>query len=371
MITITHFFKTFFPDTSGGLEEAIRQIAKVSINEGYKVQVVTLSNNPRDEYIDGIRVISFKTNISFSTMPISFSLINNFKKVLDSTDIIHLHYPYPFMELLTLLSGTTKPIVLTFHGSIVGRKLLTTCYSPFLNALYRKVDYIVPTSEKLARTSHELDNFWDKIVPINLWIDESRFTKLKGPSDEFKTKIDRLGDFALYVGVLRHYKGIDTIIDASKSTNGNIVMIGKGPKLDEARQRINDEHITNLYPLGFQSDENLAYALKKCTMVILPSCSRGECFGQVLLEGSYFKKTLISTELGTGTSVANKDGISGFVIDPNSPEQLAEKMNLLFDDLQLRDRMSHQSFDYLMNNFTAKIQGRKYIELYHKLANKK
>ena len=60
MPKIIHIFKTYFPDTQGGLEEAIRQIGKISIESGFDVSVVSVSKNPLDKYLDKIKVRSFK-----------------------------------------------------------------------------------------------------------------------------------------------------------------------------------------------------------------------------------------------------------------------------------------------------------------------
>jgi hypothetical protein len=46
MTKISHFFKTYCSDTQGGLEEAIRQIGKYSVKNGYNVNVVSVANNP-------------------------------------------------------------------------------------------------------------------------------------------------------------------------------------------------------------------------------------------------------------------------------------------------------------------------------------
>lgn len=56
MPIITHVFKTYFPDTHGGLEEAIRQIGKYSISKGFEVRVVSVSKVPRENELEGINV---------------------------------------------------------------------------------------------------------------------------------------------------------------------------------------------------------------------------------------------------------------------------------------------------------------------------
>lgn len=367
MKTITHIFKTYFPDTAGGLEEAIRQIGKMSLKHGYDVQVVTVSSNPRDERIDGIRVHSFKKSTGVSTMPISFDLMKNFATIVESSDLIQLHYPYPFTELLTILHRVNKPIVITYHAEIIGRPLLMAGYTPFAKKLFNMADVIVPTSKNLALSSKILNDFQGKISVVNLWLDESRFAHLKPVDQQFVDTVKSWGDFALFTGVMRFYKGIDVILNAAKYVKGTIVLCGKGPKLEYAKERVREEKLENVKILGFQPDDNLAYLLKMCSFFILPSTNRGECFGQVLLEASYYHKAMISTELGTGTSYVNKDKETGFVIPPNDVHALAEKMNVLFTDKQLCSQMGEAAYQRYRTHFTEEIQGEKYIDIYKNL----
>ena len=77
MPKITHIFKTYFPDTQGGLEEAIRQIGKSSLKAGFKVQVVSVSNIPKLINIVGIQCQSFKENFNLLSNPFSFDLYKN------------------------------------------------------------------------------------------------------------------------------------------------------------------------------------------------------------------------------------------------------------------------------------------------------
>lgn len=367
MPTVTHFFKTYFPDTQGGLEEAIRQIGKYSISKGYNVNVVSISSKQKIQYLDGIRCITFKKNFGISTMPISFTLWRKFKNIVQDSDIIQLHFPYPYVELLTLFYCIKKPIVVTFHAEIVGRNFLMNCYRPFAERLFEKVNVIVPTSQNLADTTVLLKKYSSKISPINLWLDKERFSKLCEPSEEFKTEVSNFNDYALFVGVLRPYKGLDVLLDAAKSVVKNVVIVGKGPEISHLKERIFRENINNVFLLGYQSDDNVAYLLKKSTFLVLPSCNRGECFGQVLLEASYYHKAMISTELGTGTSFVNLDAETGFVVPPNNSQLLSQKMNLLFSDMELCLRMGENAYKRYNDYFTESIQGEKYVRLYEKL----
>lgn len=367
MKTITHFFKTYFPDNQGGLEEAIRQIGKYSIKNGFKVRVVYVSDNPQHITLDGIECISYKKSWGISTMPISKNLRKDFKKLVDETDIVQLHYPYPYTELLTLFNKIQKPIIITFHGEIVNRDWLLKLYGPFQRRIFKKANVIVPTSDNLTKTTPILQMFKDKCEAINLWLDTNRFERLRDVSEEFKTEVSSYGDFALFVGVLRWYKGLDYLLDAAKMVKGFIIIVGKGPEMKHLIDRIEEEGIKNVRLLGYKPDDEVAYLFKKCLFFVLPSQTRGECFGQVLLEASYYHKPMISTELGTGTSFANKHDYTGFVVPNKDADALSTRMNQFFADSELRETMGENAFDYYSTHFTEEIQGKKYIELYNRL----
>lgn len=371
MPTITHIFKTYFPDTQGGLEEAIRQIGKYSVLKGFDVNVISISDNPGKKVLDGLNCRSFKYSCGFSTMPISFDLWRHFDEIIEKTDIVQLHYPFPYAEMLTLLHKIKKPIIVTFHAEIEGRPFLLKCYRPLISHLFRKVDIIVPTSANLVRSISILQKFKDKTHPINLWLDNERFDTLPDVTDEFKMEVDKFSNFALFVGVLRWYKGLDILFDAAKTVKGNIVIVGKGPEMDHLLMRKEREGLDNIFLLGYQSDANVAYLFKKCRFFVLPSQTKGECFGQVLLEASHYKKAMISTELGTGTSLANRDGLTGFVIPPSDSIQLSNKMNYLFENKEHCTLLGLNAYKYSNSNFTKEIHGQKYVDLYEELLKKR
>lgn len=371
MANITHIFKTYFPNTQGGLEEAIRQIAKFSIQKGFSVKVVSVSKNPFQGELEGIHCKSYCHSFGSNSLPISLDLICNFKKEIGEADILHLQFPWPPGELLTLLFNKNKPIVITFHCDIHNRKLLRMIYSPFLKFLFKRANVIVPTSENLMNSTPILGNFKNKCKPINLWLDESRFANLSDPDDSFQNKVKTFGAFCLFVGVLRWYKGLDVLLDAAKSIKNNIVIVGKGPLFCKLQKRIENEGINNVFLLGYQSDDRVKFLLKKCRMVVLPSVSPAEAFGQILLEASYFGKPMISTELGTGTSYVNIHNQTGFVVKANDSKELEKSCNRLFQDIDMSNKFGANANKRLYDHFIQDVQGPKYIEIYNELLGSK
>jgi O-antigen biosynthesis alpha-1,3-mannosyltransferase len=101
--------------------------------------------------------------------------------------------------------------------------------------------------------------------------------------------------------------------------------------------------------------------------VVLPSITAAEAFGQILLEALYFQKPLVSTRLGTGTSVVNRHGYTGLVVDPGCSRSLALAMNTLFSDNSLAMQFSQNARHHYITHFTPQTQGDKYLTLYQSL----
>ncbi|TKB09918.1 glycosyltransferase [Desulforhopalus sp. IMCC35007] len=369
MKIITHFFKTFFPYTQGGLEEAIRQIGKYSNACGFETRVVCQAHENSYSVVDGIHAYAFKSCFGHESAPFSLQLIKEYKKFIQETDIIQIHYPSTCDELYFSLIGLKKPVVITFHCAINKWNVLRKIYEPFAKRLFSKATVIVPTSQNLLDSSLILQNYREKCEVINLWIDESRFQGGDEIDNEFIAKVNGLKRYTLFIGVLRWYKGLHVLLDASKSINGSILIVGEGPMFDELAVRIKKENLVNVHLLGFQPECNLKYLIQNSSCLVLPSVSPSEAFGQVLLESSFYGKPMVSTELGTGTSFVNLNNVTGYVVSPNDSYGLHSKINSLFANKNLREEFGKNARKRLQSNFTAHIQGQRYVDLYNRLLN--
>ncbi|MDY0223618.1 MAG: glycosyltransferase [Desulfobacterium sp.] len=371
MTKVTHIFKTYFPETHGGLEEAIRQIGRHSVNNGFDVEVVAAGKrNLEVKDLDGITAKFHKSNLNFYSNPVSFSFARKFKAICQSTDILHFHFTWPTAEILTLLHRIKIPMVVTFYCDIHKNRILKTLYLPIIKQFLKKADRICVISKNFMETVPYLHEFRDKAEEVSLWFDESRFTDLSEPDPEVAKLTTTVKPYGLFAGVLRWYKGIDILLDASKNFKGNLVIVGQGPLYNHLRTRIKQEEITNVYPMGFQPDNNLKTLIQESKFIVLPSTSPAEAFGQALLEGLYFSKPLISTELGTGTSFVNLHNHTGFVVKPRCSPSLCRAMNTMIEDQEIYDRFTANTFEHYNANFTAKIQGDNYSRIYRSLLKK-
>ena len=369
MPRVTHVFKTYFPETAGGLEEGIRQCAAYAAARDFSVKVVCAGS--ADDTLtsqDGITTRFYKKTFDVFSNPFSFSFARAFSDICRNTDLLHFHFPWPTAEILALAHHLQKPALVTFHCDIHKLMPVKRMYLPLIKRFLQKMDCICVTSWPLFNNTAYLAPFAHKTQQISLFMNEQRFTGL-GPADPALTAFARNKNFALFAGVLRWYKGLDILLDAAKTTAGDILIVGTGPLYEKLQSRIKKENLTNVYLLGFQSDTNLKWLIQNARMVVLPSITAAEAFGQILLEALYFHKPLVSTRLGTGTSVVNRHGYTGIVVDPGCSRSLALAMNTLFSDNSLAMQFSQNARHHYNTHFTPQSQGNKYLTIYRSLLN--
>jgi rhamnosyl/mannosyltransferase len=348
------------------MEEAVRQYGNVAAAQGFDVQVVSVGPvNEIHRTPDGITARFFKQDLDLFSNPVSISLARQFFRICRRSDLLHFHFPWPTAELLSLVAESSiKKALVTFHCDIHRALPVKRVYLPFIRRFLSRMDRICVTSRAVYDTTPYLGSFRRKIEEIPLFINEQRFAGMGPPDDALIQSMERIAPFALFVGVLRWYKGLDVLLDAARNCAGHIVIVGKGPFYDHLARRIRNESLDRVHLLGFQPDRNLVWLIRQCRMIVLPSITPAEAFGQILLEGLYFGKPLISTELGTGTSQVNQHGVTGLVIRPGCSRSLVLAMNALYRNAALAHRFGRNARYHYMAGYTPRVQGDKYVRLY-------
>ena len=87
----------------------------------------------------------------------------------------------------------------------------------------------------------------------------------------------------------------------------------------------------------------------------------------VLVEASMFGKPMVSCEIGTGTSFINKDGLTGYVVPPESPVRLADAINALLEDESLASKMGAAARSSYEEMFSGEALGEAYSNLYSEI----
>lgn len=371
MIKVLHFYKTYYPDSFGGIEQVIFQLCEGGASKGIDSTVLSLSKRSGiiNKKIGTHTVYCSPVNFEAASTPFSFQAIKDFKKLAQQSDIIHYHFPFPFMDMVHFISGINKPTVVSYHSDIVKQKNILKIYTPLMNLFLGSVSRIVAASPNYVATSATLKKFSRKVSVIPYGLDEDSYpTPLPERIDFWKSKFGTR--FFLFIGAFRYYKGLHILIEAAKNSSYPIVIVGAGPIESELKKQAEKLDIQNIYFLGAVSDEDKASLLSLCYAVVFPSHLRSEAFGITLLEGAMYGKPLISSEIGTGTTFINIDQQTGLVVPPSDPVALRTAMDQLWDDIELSERFGRNARNRYLENFTSEKMVSSYIDLYNEIIDK-
>lgn len=365
---VLHFYKTAFPDSMGGVEQVIHQIARGTSKLGIETDVLSLTPQRGAKTVEfsGYLVHRVHRNFEIASTGFSMSAFPRFSRLSKDADIIHYHFPWPFMDVVHFATGVKKPTIVSYHSDIIRQKNLLKVYGPLRNKFLNSVDRIVAASPNYLASSDVLAKFSDKVSIIPYGLDRATYPR---PTQErLNYWRGQLGKrFFLFVGVLRYYKGLHILLEAAQGLDYPIVIMGAGPTERELKKQASQLELQNIHFLGFLPDEEKVALLTQCYSVIFPSHLRSEAFGIALLEGAIYGKPLISSEIGTGTTFVNLDKKTGLAVPPGDPEALRHAMRYLWEYPAEAKKMGRRAEERARKIFSVEQMVEKYVKLYREL----
>ncbi|MFV8782436.1 glycosyltransferase [Microbulbifer sp. SA54] len=363
-VKILQCYRTFFPESQGGVEQVILEVARLTGGE-----VLTLASSSVGEgHFGGVAYSSAKRWFSLASCCVGPGMLRLLNK--KSPDLLHFHFPWPFGDLVYLLAGSSRPLVITYHSDVVRQRFLGALYRPLMKRFFARADRIVATSQNYVESSEILKDYRHKTEVIPLGISESGYPR---PSDEALASVEeRFGrDFMLFVGVLRYYKGLEFLVRAALGQPYRIVIAGSGPEEARLKALAVDLGIDNVIFAGFVDEVEKMALFQLCRATVFPSHIRSEAFGVTLLEGLMCGKPLISCEIGTGTSYVNQHEETGYVVPPADPDSLRDAMSTLWHNPEKAVLMGHKGRQRYERLFTGERMATAYARLYESVLSER
>ncbi len=362
---VLHIYRTYFPETQGGLEEVIRQICLNTRAHGVQSRVLCVSPSVRPRVVRRREAAVFRVRRDLEIASCGFSLEAPalLRRLLKWADVVHYHFPWPFADLLHLAMRVRQPAVLTYHSDIVRQRALALLYAPLRSRFLHSMRRIVCTSPNYFATSSVLSRFEDKVEVVPIGLDPASYPQAS--RQDLDAARARQGEgYFLFVGVLRYYKGLHILLDAIAGAPHRAVIVGAGPTEAALKKQAAALNLTNVAFTGHVSDRTKVALIKGCRAVVFPSHMRSEAFGVTLLEGAMHGKPLISTEVGSGTSHVNIDGETGLVVTPGSRKALRDAMDWMHERPAEARRMGERARERFERLFNGPLMGERYANIY-------
>lgn len=139
---------------------------------------------------------------------------------------------------------------------------------------------------------------------------------------------------------------------------------GKGRSRPEIEARIRDKGLADIVKLaGFRTD---VPRLLAAADIFVLSPVDGESLGTSILEGFLMELPAVATDVG-GVCESVRDGQTGFLVPPASPQALAEAIARLLDDADLRRAMGRRGRRMVLEEFTPAQLAEKTEAVYRRL----
>jgi len=341
---------------------------------GHSVTVFTSRYPDEDyKYDDSIKVVRGRPLFRIGNAPFLPKLM-----ALERFDIVHLHYPYIFggelIFLNSLLRGNTLVVTcqqdLVFDGflgglvngykSVLGKRVLFRAKKIFAPSM----DYVVNSSFKRLAELRKRD-----VIELPNGVDIEKFNPNVDCTDLRRQRNLHGRNVVLFVGALDRahlFKRVDLLIQAFHKVNapGAVLMIiGEGDMKHEYQQLAGSLGLSEqVIFTGTITDWDLPQYYALCDLLVLPS-TRSEIFGLVLVEAMACGKPVIATNL-PGVRTVVDDGINGFLVTPGDIDELAEKIQCLLENPDMRAQFGKKARQKVETRYSWKEIGRHLEEIY-------
>ena len=366
---IAPYFSPYIHGNEYGLAESLSSL-------GHKVTVFTsTAKAPREKKVADSKNSNVHSNLTFSVkyFPTQIDFADNpvvslDAGILNGYDILMLQEDYPFIchKAYRAAKKCGIPVVLSSERTYYPENKIKVYALKILDLTINKVlrnGVDVLTAHCTAAKDFMVAELGVKreIEVVHVGVNTELFKPLPSANRYLKTE----GFKILTVSRLHEYKGLEYLIKSmqqviQQAPEAHLYILGKGPeeqRLKRLKENLDlDKHIT------FISESVPNYKMPElfaeCDVYVQSSIV--EPYGIAVVEAMSCGKPVLGTRVG-GMMDTISDGECGFLVSPENPSQLAEKLVLLRNK-SLRDKFGKAARIRVQNKFdwikiTSEYQG--------------
>ena len=169
------------------------------------------------------------------------------------------------------------------------------------------------------------------------------------------------------VGRLAEIKGHEVLIEAFSKLNFKenvkLIIVGDGPRRDFIRDQISFFNLDgNVKMLGLRQDIPDLLNISDC--FVLSSHSEGLSYS--IIEAMATGLPVVATDVG-GNYELVKNNKTGYLVPPNNPSAMAEKLNIILGDEMRRKKMAETARTIVCKKFSMDSMIKKYKTVYEEV----
>jgi glycosyltransferase involved in cell wall biosynthesis len=343
-----------FNYTCGVSKNVLVNLKYLSKYSEYELYLIANKGDSLDRLneISNLNVSLFKIEKDHKNI---FKLINNLFSLYhyckkNKIDIIHTHHRYT--ELLAVIVSKLYRVktITTVHSFVCG---------------FNKISF---RSQMIITVSKAINSYLNNNYPHTKYNSQTLYNCVDKEFYDFVSNVKNISKTSLgfnendklllFIGRDNKVKGLDILIEAlnKKSSLNNVKLLVVGFDLTAIKSYFNP----NIKIIGSQKD--VRPFINLCDIVIIPS--REDPFPYVMLETAAMKKAIIGSRTG-GIAEFIEDGINGTLFESENTDQLADKIDFMFDNLAIANLMAEE----LYIKVKAECNCDKYFQILKKVYN--
>jgi glycosyltransferase involved in cell wall biosynthesis len=283
------------------------------------------------------------------------------RRLVDA-DVVHYQWlTVPALDAYLLPPG--RPRVMTAHYILPPRP--SRGQVAFARRVFGRMDAVVAHSEHGARRLREevgLDPGRVRVIPHGAF---DYLTRLPGEQPLPAELEGAEGPVVLFFGLLRPYKGLDTLLEAFRDVEGAELWIVGNPRMDaEALRRLAAEAPGRVRLLTrFVEDAEIPAIFRRADLVVLPY--RNAEHSGVLYTALAFGKPMVLSSVGGFPEIAEAGAAR--LVPPEDPAALGSALTELTGDSAAREEMAAAARRAAEGPYSWDVVARQTLALYEEL----
>ena len=364
------------PRRIGGIENFARELSLQLGQHGWRSVLCFLTEPPADvrEYLSlpnvTIEILEDSWRPSLGAMKKLIKILRQYRP-----EILHLHF-VGFLNLFPWTGRLVSAKRIFFTDQTSRPENFVAARAPFWKrTLGRLINWpltkVICVSDYNRRCMTALDVLpADRFECIYNSIDLSRVNRSAERAAGFRQSHAIPGSRKLITQVswLIPEKGIPDLLQAmallvAQAKDVQLVLVGDGKHGEEYQRLATQLGLNGRVTWAGLIQDPFAEGVYDAADIVCQVSRWQEAFGWVLAEAMASKKPVIGTSVG-GIPEIIQDGKSGYLVDPGSPERLAEKLTQLLSNEELRKQMGEAGRETVKTKFELQKNVARLIELY-------
>ena len=321
------------------------------VKKGYDIHVISLG---KGEY-NGVKVhsLDIEDNVmKGKSEKGKVGYLKKIKKVKElineiKPDILHAHYASSY-GLLGALANYHPYIISVWGSDVYDFPIKSPIHKMIIKYNLKKADYILSTSNVMKKETEKYTNKEIKVTPFG--VDINKFYPNRIESDEII--IGTIKTLEEKYGVQYLVKAFKQVKEENKDLDIKLRIGGKGSQEDYLKNLCRELHIENdVTFLGFVKQDDVIKEFQRFDISVFPSTLDSESFGVAAVESEACGTPVIVSNVG-GLMESTKPNETSLVIEKKSVEDLAEKLNILVRDKDLRIKMGKAARKFVEDNYS-------------------